>query len=196
MKTPKEYTSMINNNEITEDIIGEVLFSYNKRAKNYRDQKNKYRGKYDNYDNYEKNLEKEKEYYKKKENILKLFQPLEIHLDEKKFNKRVRYYDYEEEFYQNKDNTLVRSYYDRDTKEVVEFIDIIKECSTKLYFLYYKVGEFDFHQPINDPEEYNLNIRDLKDFTTTGKDINDLLSVQFCDKVYNKIMNNELQIKK
>ena len=193
MKTPKEYTSMINNNEITEDIIGEVLFSYNKRAKNYRDQKNKYRRKYDNY---EKNLEKEKEYYKKKENILKLFQPLEIHLDEKKYTKRVRYYDYEEEFYENKDNTQVKSYFDREIGEEVYFIDVMEEVSTKLYFLYYKVGEFDFHQPINDPEEYNLNIRDLKDFTTTGKDINDLLSVQFCDKVYNKIMNNELQIKK
>ncbi|NLM66111.1 MAG: hypothetical protein GX180_02895 [Enterococcus sp.] len=38
MKTPKEWTDLIAKKQVTEAMIGQVLFSINKRAKNYRDQ--------------------------------------------------------------------------------------------------------------------------------------------------------------
>ena len=37
MKTPKEYTEMIKQKEVTTKLVGEVLYSLNKRAKNARD---------------------------------------------------------------------------------------------------------------------------------------------------------------
>lgn len=39
MKTPIKYTKMVNNGYITKNVLGEVLYSINKRAKNYRDMK-------------------------------------------------------------------------------------------------------------------------------------------------------------
>lgn len=37
MKTPKEYTEMIKQKEVTTKLVGEVLYSLNKRAKNARE---------------------------------------------------------------------------------------------------------------------------------------------------------------
>lgn len=95
MKTPTQYVKMLNNNVITNDIVGQVLYSYNKRAKNYRDKKRQYKNTKDHYGNYEKNEYKEKEFYKKKEDILKLYNPIEIHKNVKTIIKRKRIYDYE-----------------------------------------------------------------------------------------------------
>ena len=43
MKTPKKYSNLVNQNKITEEILGEVIYSINKRAKNWRNQKRKYK---------------------------------------------------------------------------------------------------------------------------------------------------------
>lgn len=53
------------------------------------------------------------------------------------------------------------------------------------YFLYYQCGEFSFHKPIQKSQcsKYNLEIIQIKDFYTFGKDIHELLSVQFVDKI-------------
>ena len=44
--------------------------------------------------------------------------------------------------------------------------------------LYYEIGEFSFHEPIEEQliKKYNLEVKRLQDFKTFGKDINDLLS--------------------
>ena len=83
MKTPREYIKNLKNNIITVDMLNDVLYSFNKRAKNCRDQKNRYRNNYytftyfDNYSNYE---EKEQLFYKKKQDILeKLVKPKCLH---------------------------------------------------------------------------------------------------------------------
>lgn len=197
MKTPAKYNKLLKENKITEEIIGEVLYSFNKRAKNFRDEKNKYRGSYNVYCNYEKNKEKEEEYYSKKEHLLKLFEPIELHKDTKIKNKRIRIYDYEMD-YEYEESQIINkgSYWDNEIKEYVDFVDIIKTEKIDLYFLYYKVGLYDFHQPVEytDIKKYNLRIKELNDFVTEGKDINDLLSVQFCNKVYERLMDNELEI--
>lgn len=192
MKTPATYTKMLKEERVTKEILGEVLYSYNKRAKNYRDQKRKYRNyTYDKYNNYEKNEEKENEMYEKKEYILRHLNPICIHREIKIKDKRIRYYSYEEEFDHIKENLIIKDgqFWDNEIKDLVYFVDVIESEKIYLYFLYYEIGGFTFHTPINENEieKYNLNIIDINDFTTKGRDINDLLSLQFCNKVYNNI---------
>ncbi len=65
MKTPKKYSDLVNQNKITEEILGEVIYSINKRAKNWRNQKRKYKNYLlDQYDSYDNALDNEKKYYK------------------------------------------------------------------------------------------------------------------------------------
>lgn len=86
-------------------------------------------------------------------------------------------------------------FWDYKNDEFVCFVDDEKEEEIELYFLYYEIGENTFHQPIKNPEKYDLKTVKLDDFYTEGNDINDLLSVQFCDKVYKGLMDGSLQIK-
>ena len=82
------------------------------------------------------------------------------------------------------------SYFDYEYDREVYFIDIPDEENSFLYFLYYEYPKHSFHNPINkeELEKYNkLEIIDIEDFETFGKDVNDLLSLQFCDKVYDVI---------
>lgn len=43
MRTPKEYSENMKNSIITMEMLGDCLFSVNKRAKNCRDQERKFR---------------------------------------------------------------------------------------------------------------------------------------------------------
>ncbi len=81
-----------------------------------------------------------------------------------------------------------------------------------LYYLYYEIGGYTFHQPIEKSELENfkdLEVDVLDDFETFGRDATELLSVQFetfgrdttellsvqfCKKVYEKFMDNKLEI--
>lgn len=65
------------------------------------------------------------------------------------------------------------------------------------YYLYYQINEFGFHQPIISEIEYpELEIVQISNLETFGKDINDLVSMQFVKKTLetlktsNKIMAN------
>lgn len=226
MKTPKHYNDLIKQNKITKDMIGEVLYSINKRAKNHRDKKREYSRSrhYTKFDYAELSEEKEKEYYKMKSDILAKFEPIKIH-EELKFKvKRRRIYSKEEievdgefgfegyeyigrnkEYFEIMNNKseytiLKRGSFSQDY-ETIDFVDISegKELYKKLYFLYFEIGDFNFHQPLKeeDLEVYkDIDIEILTNFKTSGEDINDLLSVQFCNKVYTKLMNNELEIMK
>lgn len=191
MKTPSSYSKLLKQGKITKQILGEVIYSYSKRAKNYRDQKRKYKSyRYDNYNNYEKNKEKEEEYYSKKGHLLSYLEPSCIHKEHKINNKRVRYYSYEQEYYELGSRVIREGqYFDRDLNDYVQFADVMEEQEVDLYFLYYEVGEFTFHTPIykDNVKEYKLEVIEIDDFTTEGKDINDLLSIQFCNKVYDMI---------
>lgn len=80
MRTPKEYTEMLEQGIITTEILNACLFSVNKRAKNYRDKKreNSFRG-YGNARAFHTAETKEKEFYKKKNILLSLVSPVCIH---------------------------------------------------------------------------------------------------------------------
>ena len=59
-----------------------------------------------------------------------------------------------------------------------------------LYFVYYDFGGHSFHNPINEKElkKYaSLEIVDIDELITEGEDINELLSLQFCDKIHDFI---------
>ena len=152
MKTPKKYSDLVNQNKITEEILGEVIYSINKRAKNWRNQKRKYKNYLlDQYDSYDNAVDNEKKYYKMKSDMLEKF-----------MYKLVRY-----------------------------------KLDDSLYYLYYKIGGYTFHQPIekSELEDFkDLDVDVLEDFETFGRDTTELLSVQFCKKVYRKFMDNKLEI--
>lgn len=42
MKTPKKYTEMVKNRTLTKEMLGECIYSVNKRAKNHRDKVSEY----------------------------------------------------------------------------------------------------------------------------------------------------------
>ena len=43
MRIPKAYTENLNKGIVTEQMLCDVLYSYNKRAKNWRDKKRQYK---------------------------------------------------------------------------------------------------------------------------------------------------------
>lgn len=204
MKTPKEYSDNLKKGIITDEMISDVLFSYSKRAKNCRDKIREYNAKlksnyvhfhsFDNIEQYENKMEM---LYGKKDAILKKYkiQPSCIHRINS--NRRKRIYDYEkeyEEIIQYKRNSILwtNKYYDYDNGKEVWFVDIPDEENKYLYFLYFEYPKHSFHNPIEkeDLEKYNnLNICDIEKLETYGEDINELLSLQFCDKVYNFLKN-------
>ena len=143
---------------------------------------------FDNYSNYE---EKEQLFYKKKQDILeKLVKPKCLH-------KRKRIYDYDPEYNKKRDRQKIiweNCYFDYNKDKTVWFYDIY--INSYLYFIYYEIGSKGYHTVINETE-YNklskiLNTESLPDdFMTEGHDINDLLSLQFSNKVYDYIMKNK-----
>ena len=77
MKLPKEYSDNLKNGIITDNMISDVLFSYSKRAKNYRDKNRELRRyyrqnryAYDKYDTIEKNEFRMNVLYERKSDIL------------------------------------------------------------------------------------------------------------------------------
>ena len=80
-------------------------------------------------------------------------------------------------------------YYDREINEMVSFI--IVQSSFTEYYLYYEFPNFSFHQPIDSPDDYKgLEVIELSSLVTKGENINALLSCQFCNKVWQFIVEN------
>lgn len=96
MRTPRVYTENLENGIVTEQMLCDVLFSYNKRAKNWRDKKRQYKRSY--YVNslawFRNALENEQKYYSYKAEILQLLKPSCIHEEvlENDYETIVRYY--------------------------------------------------------------------------------------------------------
>lgn len=197
MVTPKEYQKYLTQGVCDEQMLAEVIYSYNKRAKNHRDTRNYYRrAKWDNYDNEGRAMAKMEEYYGKKHNLLyKLFTKKAVCIHAHTVHKRKRVYDYEKEYESITDYVYSNCYYDYVKDEEVYFVDYIEDIVN--YFLCFRIGDKSFHSPIEmeitdflkQDEFQHLEIIDLpEDFYTEGQDRSDLLSVQFCDKVYKKFV--------
>lgn len=206
MRTPAEYAKNLKNGIVTDEMMSNVLYSYSKRAKNYRDKIREYKGYmrqnryfYDVHDNIGKMEEKKEMLYGKKSDILSLTRDKLVCIHKQDKHATTRYYDYEKEYEDiitNREDDIVwyNSYYDHDKGRRVEFVDVFDEDKEYLYFLYYEFPLHSFHTPIeeDDLEDYNeLEMIEIDDLETYGDDINDLLSLQFCDKVYNFLMKKK-----
>ena len=195
MKTPKDYEKTIAAGVVTEKILSEVLYSINKRAKNYRDAKRRYsNSKYES--NYEKALEKEQKFYSMKDDILSYLKPVKIHKEEKIKDYYIKYYDYEVEYDMIDDYVRTGGYFDRESQEYVDFKVVRETEIIELYFLLYELGEYTFHIPIEakSVEGYELPVEVITDFITEGKDVNELLSSQFCSKVHKGLIEGTIKI--
>lgn len=154
--------------------------------------------RYDRYDNYEKALEQEQNYYRMKENILKKLEPIAIHKEIIVSEYVRKVYDYDIDYCDINDSDVISEseYFDREIGDYIQFKKVREKSEKELYYLFYEVSEYSFHQPINksDIDKYNLEIIELDNLITYGKDINDLLSTQFCQKVYELFINDKLEI--
>ena len=205
MRTPKKYSDLIKNKEITNKIIAECIYSVNKRAKNYRDKMEDYKqaGFYKYKENSIENAKEQKEkFYSMKEDLLLNFRPKLIH---KQYagEKKQRVYSYQknyEKLYNEKRNDIVweNSYYDYDRNKEVEFFDYSLGEKKYLYFLYYEIGEYSFHTPITEEraeKNTQLEIKEIdENFQTHGADIVDLLSTQFVQKVIDLLDSGDYTI--
>ena len=205
MRTPKKYTDLIKNKEITNQIIAECIYSVNKRAKNYRDKIKDYKqGGFYKYkeDNIENAKEQKEKYYSMKEDLLLNFSPKLIH---KKYDgeKIQRVYSYQKNYtklYNEKINDIIKenSYYDYDRNKEVDFFDYSLGEKKYLYFLYYEIGEYSFHTPITEErveKNTQLEIKEIdENFQTHGADIADLLSTQFVQKVIDLLDSGDYTI--
>ena len=197
MRTPKDYVQYIEKGMITSQMLSDCLYSVNKRAKNYRDAEQRYRHKsmynrfwFDRYDQEHKNREKKEECYRKKDKLLSIVSPICIHREEciKIFRRR----DYEPEYGEIKAENVVKygEYYDRETESYVSFVDA-RETEYRYYLFYDLNHGLSFHTPIRSIEGYDLPVVDIGALETFGSDIDDLISVQFVDKVLSLIESGQ-----
>ena len=165
MKTPKPFSDNLKNNIITEDMLGACIYSVNKRAKNYR---NNVRILYSELDSVRSLYGSTGADYQFK------------HISAAKA--------YEKQYYGYKERLLA----------LVDPVSIHTEgsntSSNLRYYLYYRVGDYSFHRPLEvcDLNQYpDLPQEDIGKLTTSGQEIDDLISVQFVQKVLRLIETNQ-----
>jgi hypothetical protein len=206
MKTPKEYIKNLNNGIITDVMLSDVLFSYSKRAKNYRDKARELRALdkeltryrvftfHDLYEASEIASFRKEVLYERKSDILdktgdKFLKC--IHKQDKGARRRI--YDYESAYERFEDSDEIiwqNCYFDEDEGREVWFIDVPADPPEYLYFKYYEYPSHSYHTPIEKEEaeelskSRNIEIIEIDDLVTFGEDTDILLSLQFCDKVY------------
>ena len=187
MRTPQNYTQLVNDKKITNEMIAECIYSVNKRAKNHRDKIRKYKD--DRYNRYTvrniENAEDEMEkYYTMKEELLTVFEPSLIH-EQYVGEEKKRVFSTEED-------------YDNENSIEVEFFDYKLGRKKYLYFLFYEIGEYSFHLPISEQKakKYTkLQIKEIdQDFKTHGANIEGLLSTQFVNKVLSLLESGDYTI--
>ena len=101
-----------------------------------------------------------------------------------KYNNESTYRETKENYYQKKDFLL----------KTVEPSQIHYDSELDTYYLFYDFDKFSFHSPINNPQDYqNLETITLTKLRTQGKEVTDLLSVQFADKIYDLIKSGDYE---
>lgn len=201
MRTPQEFTNNVKNGIITTEMLNACLYSANKRAKNYRDAKREYKRRHYSCKYVDSATKKEEDFYRKKDMLLSIIQPVCIHKECVGYE-RIRIYDYESDFDERYLQALLlnqvvytNTYYEYDAGGEVFFFDRCDLSKPKfLYFLFYEIGENSYHTPIyNPPEEYDLPIVVIGRLNTDGKDYHDLISVQFIDKVISLVKSGKYE---
>lgn len=192
MKTPKIYNDNLKNNIITKNMLIDCLFSVNKRAKNCRDKERKYRAYFrkhryvsDKYNSVETYQQRKEEYYLQKERLLELVKPTCIHEESTTRTRRIYEYEPEHPEYLWNDALCYEGIgYDKEKGKMVAYVDVPEPA--KAYYFFYDMGEFSFHTPIKEEQLSSfegLKIKKIGQLKTKGKEIGELISVQFVKKV-------------
>lgn len=205
MQTPKEFKKNLEKRKVTLIMILMALFSLNKRAKNYRENRDYERDKkkfnryyFDKYHNEELYEAKMRAFYGMKEFLLSFFSPTCIH---RVFHgyKTIKYTEYDSEFrklYENGDLYNVSTFVDRDNDDLLVTYGYYDDKTQPRYgyFLFYEIEEYSFHSPIKNDclNNYDLPIYDISELNTYGHDINDLLSIPFTKKIVNGLKDGTL----
>lgn len=203
LRTPKEYLDNLQRKLITADMLSDCIFSSNKRAKNWRDKQREYserrmsnRHFHDKYNNEGKAKREKEKYYKQKDLLLSVLEPVGIHRVLRGYERR-RVYDYEKAYRKIKRKGLFvweNCFYDHDYCCTIWFGDIeLKDKPIFENFLFYKLGKHSFHIPIADKElgKFELSVKELEDLETHGLATELLLSNQFVSKVSELISTND-----
>lgn len=188
MKTPENYTKQLKDKNLSEEVIAHVLYSINKRAKNYRDKKKEYANStylysIQNYTHYD---EKMNEAYKMKHDILSIYEPIEIHKTTYHNTYKKRIYETDPNYDKISRKNVIKIEYDFQRNQHYKMCHISNK-ETK-FFLYFEISDFKFHMPIREIELEkfrHLLIKKLENnFNTKGRHSTELLSPQFCKKVF------------
>lgn len=206
MRTPKEYSENLKRKVITVEMLADCIFSSNKRAKNWRDKQREYTSRrvhsqhfHDRYNNEGKAKAEKEKYYRQKDLLISILEPVSIHRVQRGYERR-RIYDYEKEYHKYKKQGLFvweNRFYDHEFGFTVSFGDIeLKDKPYYEYFLFYELGSHSFHIPISekDLEKYNLPIVNLNELETFGLTTDILLSTQFVTKVVRLITKNDYRL--
>ena len=219
MRTPKEYSENLKKRLITAAMLEDCLYSVNKRAKNYRDNKREARNyRYGKLDYAALNEAKEQEFYRMKEELLSVLTPICIHKEFAGYE-RIRVKETDPQYYElmlqkglSGEIVWFNSYIEYDDfdnldldfdsyERKVYFFDYVDRTKpTFRWYLYYQIGEHTFHSPIaeGDVEKYsaNLPVVEIGRIITDGHEPSDLVSVQFVEKVLNLIKSGDYLLEK
>lgn len=198
MDIPEIFNQNLEKNIITEDMLGAALFSLNKRAKNYRDEKRKAKKSlyaeaklfgFDLPEDPAKAEQMEKEMYLKKEFLLQIVKPICIHQELAGYKKEYIYDEnnenYVDIFIDSIFHNLVldRGVYRKDGKDVRLFVR-----RGEPYYRYYyfrSVKDHTYHIPVDKETALNsgLPIHIISEIKTEGEKEDNLIPMEFIDKL-------------
>ena len=161
METPKIYKELVQEKIITAKIVASVIYSLNKRAKNWRD--------------------KNPQEYKKAKRIrnLNLLDKNALYDDRVERYKVLEYY--------KKKDYIMLSLLKPDMIHLINGVEYLHFSVHKSdYHMPNYIYELYGYGP---PRE--LNYKEVNDFSTMGENIDSLLSVQFCNMVIDLIRSND-----
>lgn len=209
MRTPQKYLNDFKQGIITKEMLTFCLFSSNKRAKNCRDKIREYKKTlkssyylYDKYNYLDNYTEKMKMYYFQKETMLSIVEPTCIHKEFAGYG-RIRIFDYGEDDYdkylESGQFVWQNSYFDNNIGREVYFGDIEDKSKPKYrwYIFYDFKNGYSFHSPIEEKDIStkfkDLDIVEIDTLDTHGKDISELASTNFVNKIVDLIRNGNYQ---
>ena len=190
MKTPEEFKSNLKNEVVTDEMIANVCWSYYIRSINYNRRENDYIKECSFYNLRNKFTKRKDIFNMKLMGILDLYEKYLKSIIKQKIPKIEKIFDYDKKYYNINWNDVINTgyYYDNELHRFVEFIGV-KKLSHYNYYLHYEFpNDYNFYIPIDSPDEYvktyNLEIKNANKPILFGIDVNNLLTCQFCDKVY------------
>lgn len=203
MKTPIKYKEALKNNVITFEMLEQALYSINKRAKNCRDKAQEYYKIFDRqyrnylspyYTAYQQQEEKKQEYYGYKDFLLEnCLIPDCIHFERLARSKKRRIYSNESDYKENLNRMIDGGWHKHRIYIVVEE----EQYFIEKYYLFYKTENYSYHRPIDKSliEQFpNLEIIEINDLKTNGKQITDLVSMQFVRQVLGLVKSGNYRL--